>query len=85
MQATTIKLENPLLNEVKKILPKHENITSFVRSLLEREIHRQKMIQAAASYNQFLKDCPDEREWLEDWDSLELDAPPLKEKKKRKA
>ncbi len=83
MQATTIKLENPLLQEVKKILPKDESISSFVRSLLEQELQRRKMIHSAEEYVRFLEDRPEEKKWLEDWESADLISPIHPKNKKR--
>ncbi len=84
MLATTIKIENPLLSELKKLLPRGESISSFVREVLESEIRRRKMIQAAESYAEFLKSNPEETQWLEDWESSDLITEPKNGKKKVK-
>lgn len=72
MQATTIKIENPLLSELKKFLPKGESISSFIREVLERDLQRRKMIKAAETYMEFLDTNPEEKQWLEDWGDSDL-------------
>lgn len=84
MQATTIKLEDPLLGELKKYLPKEESISSFVRNLLEKEIQRQKMIQAAEEYSHFLAAHPEEKEGLEEWESADLTTSVKRIQKRKK-
>ncbi|MBI2335428.1 MAG: hypothetical protein HYU97_01515 [Deltaproteobacteria bacterium] len=83
MQATTIKLEGPILSEIKKILPKDKSLTSYVRGVLEQELRRQKMLESANDYLKFLADNPEEQTWLEEWQDLDLaKAPQLFKRKK---
>ncbi len=72
MQATTIKLENPLLGEVKKCISKEESLTSFVRKVLEKEIQKRKMIESADQYLKFLDQNPEEKAWLTEWEKEDL-------------
>jgi hypothetical protein len=69
MQATTVKIESPLLNELKRRRPDNKSISAYVRDILEKEMQNQKMIEAAREYNQFLLAHPKEEEWLEEWDN----------------
>lgn len=86
MQATTIKIENPLLNELKKYSPKDESLSSFIREILEKDIQRRKMIEAAESYTLFLAENPSEQEWLNEWEEADLSHDPkAKLSKKKKA
>ena len=84
MNATTIKIENPLLNEIVKITPEKKSISAFVREVLENEVQRQKMIQAAERYSEFLASNPEEREWMGDWESADLARSPRPASRKRK-
>lgn len=83
MQATTIKLENPLLGELKKYTPKTESLTSFIRGILEQELKRRKMTDAAEAYVEFLSKSPEEQTWLQEWEEAELSSPPKDKLKKR--
>ena len=85
MQATTIKIENPLLSELKTLIPKTQSLTSFIRETLEREVRRQKMIQSGEKYAEFLKSSPEEVRWLEEWESSDLEQAPKTLGKKRKS
>jgi hypothetical protein len=86
MQATTIKIEDPMLSEIKNILPKDQSLSAFIREVLEREIRRRKMIDAGNQYAEFLAGSASEREWLEDWESADLtNAPSVSATKRRKS
>lgn len=76
MSATTIKIEDPLLKNIMHVLPKDQSLSAFVREVLERELRRQKMTEAAETYSQFLKSHPEERAWIEEWDHSDLETPP---------
>ncbi len=84
MQATTIKIENPLLNELKKYSPKNESLSSFIREILEKDIQRRKMIEAAETYARFLAENPSEQEWLNEWEEANLAQDPKITSKKKK-
>ncbi len=84
MNATTIKIENPLLKNLLYIVPQKKSLSAFVREVLEREIQRQKMILAAESYLVFLKSHADESQSLEEWESADLGRPPKHLRKKGK-
>lgn len=81
MSATTLKIESPLLDELKKICPKQKSISAFVRSILEQIIQKQKMANAIQCYQEFLTRNPQEAEWLNEWESADLAAKPKSRKK----
>lgn len=85
MQATTIKIEDPLLNELKKYSPKDESLSAFIREILEKDIQRRKMIEAAEAYTRFLGENPSEQEWLNEWEEADLVHNPKNISKKKKA
>lgn len=72
MPATTVKLEPDLVEKVAALKRPEQSISSFVRSLIEKE-HREKTHRAAAqAYKQFLQEHPAEREAMEVWESAPL-------------
>ncbi len=84
MQATTIKIESPLLDNIRRILPKSTSLTSFVKDLLEKEIKRAKMLKAADDYVVFLQNHPEEKDELAEWESSDLQSSPQSRISKRK-
>lgn len=84
MEATTIKLENPLLNQLYESKPEGLSLSAFVRELLEREVLQRKMAQAAGQYSEFLKVHPDETVWMEEWEAAPLDKPLQKRRRRSK-
>ena len=82
MKATTIKIEDPLLSELEKAKPPSQSITSYVRSVLESDVKRHRVAEAAAQYEAFVASHPEEREWLSDWDKADLSQPPKRSAKK---
>ena len=82
MRATTIKVEGELLDELEKEKPDSESFASFVRSILEKEVVRRKMVDAAERYAGFLRTRPDEREWLEEWERSDVDRPVSRRKRR---
>lgn len=80
MRATTIKVEGDLLDRIDRHRPKGQTITAFVRSVLEQEIRRREMTEAADQYARFLEQNEEERAWLHDWDSADLAKPPRRKR-----
>lgn len=76
MKATTVKVEGDLLTELERTKPPAQSISAYVRSILEREIRRLRMAEAGDRYAQFVRESPDERAWLEEWDNADLARPP---------
>lgn len=83
MKATTLKIEEPLLNKLHHFRPKDISFSAFVRGILEKEVRRRKMQNAASQYMEFLASDPIEKKWLEDWDASDLLVPPKKLKEKK--
>ena len=77
MSATTVKIEDPLLRELKHALPKAKTLTSFIREILERDMRQRKLALAAKQYAEMLEADPEERKWLEEWEVAELAKPPV--------
>ncbi len=72
MPATTVKLEPDLVEKASALKRPEQSISSFVRSLIEKE-HREKTHRAAAqAYELFLREHPAEREAMEVWESAPL-------------
>lgn len=76
MSATTIKIEDPLLSELRSVMPERESVSAFIREILEHDIERRKMRRAAEEYTKFLAFQKEERNWLGDWESTPLSEPP---------
>lgn len=72
MPATTIKLEADLVKKVTALKPKDESISGYVRELIEREHRARAHGEAAAVYQQFLSEHPEERAAMEVWESAPL-------------
>lgn len=83
MKATTLKIENPLLDELYGLKPKAQSFSNFIRGLLEKSVRRQKMIRAGERYADFLNTNPDEARWVGEWESGDL-AGPVKTRKSKK-
>ena len=82
MKATTIKIEDPLLGELEKAKPASQSISSYVREVLENDLKRHKVAEAAVQYEAFVAAHPEEREWMSDWDKADLSHPPKQKTKK---
>lgn len=76
MEATTIKIENPLLNQLNKIKPGDKSFSAFAREILKKEVLRRRLIEAADRYTEFLDSTSSEAEWLADWEKADLAHPP---------
>lgn len=85
MKATTIKIENPLLNELNALCPQTKSLSAFVRELLEKNVKRNKLTTAADQYCEFLKSNSEEQAWLSEWMDANLNEPPKKIKRKNKS
>lgn len=85
MSATTVKLEGPVLSELRRIKPADKTLAALVRELLEAELRRQRMARSAAEYAEFLSEHPDEAEEMDAWatTSLERDVAARRRRAKR--
>jgi hypothetical protein len=81
MKATTIKVEGELLRELERTKPAAQTLSAYVRGLLERELRRLKMADAADRYERFLRETPDERTWLEEWANADLTSLPKRRRR----
>ena len=75
MQATTIKLDGALVRRLKSLKPRDETLTGFVRSILDAEVRKQKMREAAEKYSEFLRLHPSEQADVDQWASAALQRP----------
>ena len=80
MKATTIKLEKPLLDQLYELMPKGKTLSKFVKEVLQKEITRSKMANAALEYNKFLLENKDEAEMEELWEDADLYYKPKENK-----
>lgn len=81
MKATTIKVEGKLLEDLERSKPPSQSLSAYVRSVLEQEVLRHKMADAADQYAEFLRQHGDERSWLEKWDAADLVRPPKRRRR----
>ena len=75
MRATTVKVEGDLLDEIEKVKPSSQSLSSYVRTVLRREVLRHKMAGAAERYAELLRSNPGERGWLDEWETADLEKP----------
>ena len=76
MKANTIKIEEPILNDIYEVKPKEQSLSAFVREAVTRDIRRRRMAQAATEYLEFLDQSAKESQLLADWESASLELPP---------
>jgi hypothetical protein len=76
MSATTIKIEDPLLSEIKRIKPAEQSLSSYVKETLKHEIQRQRMSEAAHTYKAFLSENAEEKRDLDHWEAAPLQYSP---------
>ncbi|HXJ34995.1 MAG TPA: hypothetical protein VMS22_13265 [Candidatus Eisenbacteria bacterium] len=81
MKATTVKVEGDLLQALERSKPPRQSLSAYVRSLLEQALARQRMVEAADRYADFVRETPDERTWLAEWDSADLITPPKRRRR----
>jgi predicted CopG family antitoxin len=81
MKATTIKIEGELLNELEATKPESLSLSAFVREVLKKDLRRRKLSQAAASYEEFLAENPEEQLLLKEWDEADLARTPKRKRR----
>lgn len=81
MKATTVKVEGELLQELERFKPPRQSLAAYVRSLLQQAVARQQMVAAADRYAEFVRESPEERTWLAEWDSADLVTPPRRRRR----
>jgi hypothetical protein len=75
MKATTIKLEGELLAAIEKAKRPEESVTSYVRTVLRKNLEQTRVREAAAAYIAFVDSHPEEQEWLDEWERADLTTP----------
>jgi hypothetical protein len=80
MQATTIKLDPRLHSAIKRLKPREQTLTGFVRDLVAREERNRTLESAAAAYASLLERNKDEAAWLSSWESAPLASKPKRRK-----
>jgi len=76
MKATTIKLEGELLTAIERAKPPGESVTSYVRTVLRKNLEQVRVREAAAAYHAFVESHPEEQEWLDEWERADLTTTP---------
>ena len=76
MQATTIKLDAKLHTSIRKLKPREQSLTGYVRELIAGEEKRRALESAADAYACLLASNKDEAAWLEEWQSAPLAQAP---------
>lgn len=72
MPATTVKLDEDLVEKSNELKRREQSISAFVRSLIEKEHRERRFREAAQAYEAFLRDHPAERESMEVWEAAPL-------------
>jgi hypothetical protein len=80
MQATTIKLDPRLHSAIRRMKPREQTLTGFVRDLVAREEKNRALESAADAYASLLKENKDEAAWLASWESAPLSSAPNRRK-----
>jgi predicted transcriptional regulator len=82
MQATTIKLDPKLHSALRRMKPREQTLTAFVRELVAREEKRRALEAAAEAYHRLLATHADEAAWLASWEGAPLaEAPRAKRRR----
>jgi predicted CopG family antitoxin len=76
MSATTIKIEDPLLSEIRKAKREGQSVSSYVKEAIEHEIRRRQMAEAAHQYQALMKKDAEETHSMDEWESAPLTQPP---------
>ena len=72
MRATTIRLEGKLLEGVEAAKPADRSLSAHVRWVLQKDLERRRVRDAAAAFRVFIDAHPEERAWLAEWDGADL-------------
>ena len=83
MSATTVKLEDGMLREISRVKPPEQSLSAFVRGVLERDLRRRKMREAAHAYQTLLAENENERSEVAAWETANLTAPPKPKRKSK--
>ena len=81
MQATTIKLDSKLHVAIRRLKPREQTLTGYVRELVAREEKRAALESAADAYAALLASNEDEARWLAAWEAAPLAETPKRRRK----
>lgn len=81
MHATTIKLDPSLHTAIRRLKPREQSLTGYVRELVSREEKHAALESASDAYSALLARHPDEAAWLAAWESAPLAAAPKRRRK----
>ena len=79
MKATTVKLDGELLSRIEASKPPEQSLSAYVRAVLQRNLDRMRVRDAAVEYRAFLASDPEEQRSLDEWDRADLGVPPRSE------
>ncbi len=78
MRATTIKLEGKLLEDIEAVKPADRSLSAHVRLVLQKDLARRQVRDAATTLKAFIDAHPEEQAWLAEWDGVDLATPPAR-------
>ena len=81
MQATTIKLDARLHTAIRRLKPREQTLTAYVRELVAREEKNAALEAAADAYTTLLSANKDEAAWLAGWETAPLSEAPKRRRK----
>ena len=81
MQATTIKLDPRLHSAIRRMKPREQPLTGYVRDLVAREEKRAALEGAAEAYSALLAKNRDEADAMAAWESAPLADNPKRRRK----
>ena len=81
MQATTIKLDTKLHSAIRKLKPREQSLTGYVRELVAREEKRAALESAADAFDALVAAHKDEAAWLAGWEAAPLASAPKRRRK----
>ena len=76
MKATPVKIEGELLEGIEAARTPGQSVAAYVRRVLQRDLERRQARAAAAAFMEFVATHPEEKRWMNDWDSTDLASPP---------
>ena len=81
MQATTIKLDARLHTAIRRLKPREQTLTAYVRELVAREEKNAALEASADAYTALLSTNKDEAAWLAGWEAAPLAQAPKRRRK----
>ena len=81
MHATTIKLDTNLHSAIRRLKPREQSLTGYVRELVAREEKSVALESAADAYAALLAANKTEAAWLAGWEAAPLAESPKRRRK----